>query len=114
MDSKQHQNLFWNWVDQHVQRLVVGWIEMILRSLLHEHLQAAWNQRTPQPRVADVERILRHAYLLGVSTCATAQRAERLFGGMLSHQTISTLSIRWPWGTFRRTSVTARTSAIYP
>lgn len=47
-----------------------------------------------QRRVADVDRILRHAYLLGTSTRATAELAEQVFGGTLSHQTISQLT-RW-------------------
>ena len=47
-----------------------------------------------QRRVPDVERILRHAYLLGVSTRGLAQLAEQLFGGSVSHQTISRLT-RW-------------------
>lgn len=47
-----------------------------------------------QRRLADVDRILRHAYLLGTSTRATAELAEQVFGGCLSHQTISQLT-RW-------------------
>jgi transposase-like protein len=47
-----------------------------------------------QRRIADVERILRHAYLLGPSTRALAQLAEQIFGGSISHQTISRL-MRW-------------------
>jgi transposase-like protein len=47
-----------------------------------------------QRRVADVDRILRHAYLLGTSTRATAELAEQVFGGCLSHQTVSQLG-RW-------------------
>jgi transposase-like protein len=47
-----------------------------------------------QRRIADVERILRHAYLVGVSTRDTAELAEQIFGGSLSHQTISRL-MRW-------------------
>jgi len=47
-----------------------------------------------QRRLADVDRILRHAYLLGASTRGTAELAEQVFGGCLSHQTISRLS-RW-------------------
>lgn len=47
-----------------------------------------------QRRIRDVERILRHAYLLGASTRGLAQLAEQLFGGHLSHQTISRL-MRW-------------------
>jgi transposase-like protein len=130
------QAFFWQWVDQEVQRLVVGLIQMALAALLQEQLQAGWNQRTaqrqgwrngyrrrglmtphgvltirvprarqgtfdPTPifercrrRIADVERVLRHAYLLGVSTRDTAQLARQIFGGTLSHQTISRL-MRW-------------------
>lgn len=47
-----------------------------------------------QRRIADVDRILRHAYLLGVSTRGTAELAEQVFGGCLSHQTVSRL-MRW-------------------
>lgn len=47
-----------------------------------------------QRRIADVERILRHAYLLGTSTRGLAGLAEQIFGGSISHQTISQL-IRW-------------------
>jgi len=47
-----------------------------------------------QRRVADVDRILRHAYLLGASTRGVAELAEQVFGGMLSHQTVSQL-MRW-------------------
>jgi transposase-like protein len=47
-----------------------------------------------QRRIADVDRILRHAYLLGVSTRGTAELAEQVFGGQLSHQTVSRLT-RW-------------------
>lgn len=45
-------------------------------------------------RMADVDRILRHAYLLGVSTRGTAKLGEQIFGGCLSHQTVSRL-MRW-------------------
>ena len=45
-------------------------------------------------RIADVERILRNAYLLGVSTRGASALAEQIFGGSLSHQSISRL-IRW-------------------
>jgi len=45
-------------------------------------------------RVKDVERILRHAYLLGCATRGLAQLAEQIFGGCLSHQSISVLT-RW-------------------
>lgn len=47
-----------------------------------------------QRRVADVDRILRHAYLLGASTRGVAELAEQVFGGTLSHQTVSQL-MRW-------------------
>lgn len=47
-----------------------------------------------QRRVADVDRILRHAYLLGASTRGVAELAEQVFGGSLSHQTVSQL-MRW-------------------
>jgi transposase-like protein len=47
-----------------------------------------------QRRIRDVERILRHAYLLGASTRGLTQLAEQIFGGCLSHQTISRL-MRW-------------------
>ena len=47
-----------------------------------------------QRRIADVDRILRHAYLLGCSSRGTAQLAEQVFGGTLSHQTVSKL-MRW-------------------
>jgi transposase-like protein len=47
-----------------------------------------------QRRLADVDRILRHAYLLGVSTRGAAELAEQVFGGQLSHQTVSRL-MRW-------------------
>ena len=47
-----------------------------------------------QRRIADVDRILRHAYLLGASTRGTAELAEQVFGGQLSHQTVSKL-MRW-------------------
>jgi putative transposase len=44
-----------------------------------------------QRRIADVERILRHAYLLGTSCRGLAGLAEQIFGGSISHQTISQL-----------------------
>ena len=47
-----------------------------------------------QRRVADVDRILRHAYLLGCSSRGTARLAEQIFGSSISHQTISMLT-RW-------------------
>ncbi len=47
-----------------------------------------------QRRITDVDRILRHAYLLGSSTRGTAELAEQIFGGTVSHQTISKLT-RW-------------------
>ncbi len=45
-------------------------------------------------RIADVNRLLRHAYLVGVSTRDTARLAEQIFGASLSHQTVSAL-MRW-------------------
>ncbi len=47
-----------------------------------------------QRRVADVDRILRHAYLLGASTRGVAELSEQVFGGTLSHQTVSQV-MRW-------------------
>jgi transposase-like protein len=47
-----------------------------------------------QRRIADVERILRHAYLLGASTRGLAGLAEQIFGNSISHQTVSRL-MRW-------------------
>jgi len=47
-----------------------------------------------QRRIGDVDRILRHAYVLGASTRGTAKLAEQVFGGTLSHQTVSKL-MRW-------------------
>ena len=44
-----------------------------------------------QRRIKDVDRILRHAYLLGASTRGVAELAEQIFGGTLSHQTVSQL-----------------------
>jgi len=46
-----------------------------------------------QRRIVDVDRILRHAFLLGTSTRATAELAEQVFGGGVSHQTISRLMV---------------------
>ena len=65
-----------------------------------------------QRRVADVERILRHAYLLGASCRGLASLAEQIFGGSVSHQTISHL-MRWLDGMivkWRRQPV----KAVYP
>lgn len=47
-----------------------------------------------QRRITDVARIVRHAYLLGASTRGTAELAEQIFEGCLSHQTVSQL-MRW-------------------
>jgi len=47
-----------------------------------------------QRRIADVDRIVRHAYLLGASTRGVAQLAEQIFGHSISHQTVSQL-MRW-------------------
>jgi transposase-like protein len=44
-----------------------------------------------QRRLVDVERVLRHAYLVGVSTRDAAELAKQIFGSSLSHQTISRL-----------------------
>jgi len=135
-ESQPRQRIFWAWIEQRVNGLVVALIERALEALRQERLQAAWNQRTVQRRgwrnghrrrrlmtphgvlsinvprlrqgtfdmsviferyqrrIADVERILRHAYLVGVSTRDTAELAEQIFGGSLSHQTISQL-MRW-------------------
>lgn len=47
-----------------------------------------------QRRITDVDRILRHAYLLGASTRGVAQLGEQVFGHTLSHQTVSRV-MRW-------------------
>ena len=47
-----------------------------------------------QRRLVDVERVLRHAYLVGASTRDAAELAKQIFGSSLSHQTISQL-MRW-------------------
>lgn len=47
-----------------------------------------------QRRIPDVDRVLRHAVLLGHSTRDTARLAEQIFGGSLSHQAVSRL-MRW-------------------
>lgn len=47
-----------------------------------------------QRRIEDVDRVLRHAYLLGASTRGTAELIEQLFGGAVSHQTVSR-AMRW-------------------
>jgi len=47
-----------------------------------------------QRRIRDVERILRHAYLLGCATRGLAQLARQIFGDSVSHQTVSRL-MRW-------------------
>ncbi len=47
-----------------------------------------------QRRLSDVEAVLRHSYLLGASTRGVAQLAEQIFGGSVSHQTVSRL-MRW-------------------
>ncbi len=44
-----------------------------------------------QRRMSDVDRILRHAYLLGASTRGDAELAEQVFGASLSPQSISNL-----------------------
>lgn len=45
-------------------------------------------------RVNDVERVIRHAYLLGCSTRGLARLAEQIFGLHMSHQGVSMLN-RW-------------------
>ena len=45
-------------------------------------------------RLHDVDRILQRLYLTGCSTRATAELAEQIFGGQLSHQAVSKIS-RW-------------------
>lgn len=47
-----------------------------------------------QRRQHDVNRVLRRAFLTGLSTRAAAELAEQLWGGPVSHQTISRLT-RW-------------------
>ena len=47
-----------------------------------------------QRRQRDVNRVLCHAYVLGVSTRGTAELAEQLYGDSLSHQAVSRLT-RW-------------------
>lgn len=68
-----------------------------------------------QRRIADVERILRHAYLLGISTRGTAELSEQVFGGTLSHQTVSRLS-RWLEGQltlWRRAAIAPAYRVVY-
>jgi len=135
-EVQQRQALFWSWIDQAVQRLVVELAQKLLDLQMDAYLQAGWNQRTAQRvgyrngyyrrglttahgpvnlrvprcrdrrfdssvvfdryqrRIADVERILRHAYLLGASTRGLSELAEQMFGGSVSHQTLSRL-LRW-------------------
>jgi transposase-like protein len=134
--SQQRQELFWSWINQAVQRLVVELAEKVLQLQMDAFLKAGWNQRSPnrlgyrngyylrglttphgvvnlrvprcrdrrfdssvvfdryQRRITDVERILRHAYLLGASTRGLSELSEQIFGGSVSHQTISRL-MRW-------------------
>lgn len=133
---RQRQALFWSWIDQAVQQLVVDLIQELLRLQMDACLQAGWNQRTAQRvgyrngyyrralttthgpvnlrvprcrdrgldssvvfdryqrRIIDVERILRHAYLLGAGTRGLSELAEQMFGSSMSHQTLSKL-MRW-------------------
>lgn len=68
-----------------------------------------------QRRIGDVDRILRHAYLLGASTRGTAALAEQVFGSSISHQTISRL-MRWlddQLKTWRNASITVNYRVIY-
>jgi transposase-like protein len=132
----RRQEAFWTFVNDWARQQVQGVLEVVLQSLLHERLQAGWNQRreqrrghrngfyrrglltphgplqvkVPRPRegrldcsavfdryqrrLADVDRILRRMFLMGTSTRATAELAEQVFGGSLSHQTVSQLG-RW-------------------
>ena len=130
------QEVFWEWIDGRVRRMVTMLLEKTLQLQQQAVLAAGWNERTDrrrgyrngtycrrlitsqgpvtiavprcraggldrsmifdryQRRVADVDRILRHAYLLGASTRGTAQLAEQIFGDTLSHQAVSRL-MRW-------------------
>jgi transposase-like protein len=54
-------------------------------------LDCSWVFSRYQRRVADVDRIPRHAYVLGASTRGVAELSEQVFGGRLSHQTVSRL-----------------------
>jgi putative transposase len=135
-ESTKKQGIFWAWIDQNVRLLATELAEKVLQLQMKAHLQAGWNQRTPercgyrngyyrrglttqqgvlsvrvprcrdgdfnsslvferyQRRIEDVKRILRHSYLLGISTRGLSELAEQMFGGSMSHQTISSL-LRW-------------------
>lgn len=47
-----------------------------------------------QRRVKDVERVIRHAYLLGCATRGLSKLTEQIFGSHISHQSVSMLT-RW-------------------
>jgi transposase-like protein len=107
LKSCQQERLAAGWNQRNAQR--AGWRNgFYYRSLLTPHgllqlkiprcrdgsLDCSMLFERYQRRLADVDRILRRAYLLGTSTRATAQLAEQVFGGSLSHQTVSQLG-RW-------------------
>ena len=46
--ARKRQSIFWQLLDLHVQRLVVGLIQMALEDLLQEQLQAAWSDVATQ------------------------------------------------------------------
>jgi transposase-like protein len=105
--SEQRSRLLARWNERSARR--TGWRNGSYRRWLltpHGHLQVkiprCRNGPTDcsllfdryQRRASDVDRILRRAYLCGTSTRATAELAEQVFGGTLSHQTVSRLG-RW-------------------
>jgi transposase-like protein len=66
-------------------------------------------------RLADVRRVLRHAYLAGASTRAVAALGEQIFGDTLSHQTVSRL-LRWlddQLDRWRRRPIAAGYTVVY-
>jgi transposase-like protein len=71
-----------------------GWLEVKIPRSRAEGLDCSMLFDRFQRRIEDVDRILRHAYLLGASTRGVAELAEQVFGGSLSHQTVSQL-MRW-------------------
>jgi putative transposase len=71
-----------------------GKVRVTIPRVRHGGLDCSLIFERYQRRVADVDRILRHAYLLGTSTRGTAELAEQVFGGTVSHQTVSRL-MRW-------------------
>ena len=68
-----------------------GWLEVKIPRSRREVLDCSMLFDRFQRRIQDVDRILRHAYLLGASTRGVAELAEQVFGGSLSHQTVSQL-----------------------